>query len=255
MEHQSNGYVGTHIQGGIATIEFYHPAGNSLPADLLATLTSEILISGKDPVISLIVIRSSGDRAFCAGASFEELMAVNTPQNGMKFFSGFAGVINAIRTCGKLVIARIQGKAVGGGVGIAAAADICFATQHASVRLSELAVGIGPFVIGPAVSRKIGVSSYSYMSLTPDEWQSAQWAMERGLYHAVLDDIPALDNHIQTFTQNLLAYNPQALHQMKNIFWEGTEHWDTLLLERAEISGQLVLSDFTRSAIDQFKKK
>lgn len=255
MSDKNSGYVITHEKGKIAEIEFFHPASNSLPGDLLHALKLQILEAGRQSNINCIVIKSGGDRAFCAGASFEELLAVDDFNAGKKFFTGFADVINAIRTCGKIVIARIQGKTVGGGVGIAAAADMTFATKFSAVRLSELAIGIGPFVIGPAVERKVGTSSFTYLSLTPDEWQSADSAKNMGLYNEVFEDINQLDDYLLTITQKLSKYNPEALEQLKTVFWKDTSHWSRLLDERAEISGKLVLSDFTREAIAAFKQK
>jgi methylglutaconyl-CoA hydratase len=239
--------------GAKAVITFYHPMSNSLPGNLLADLRAEILAAGQNPEIKVILLQSEGDRAFCGGASFEELSSIDNESQGKAFFSGFSGVINAIRTCGKIVIGRIQGKAVGGGVGLASAVDVCYATKHAAIRLSELAVGIGPFVIGPAVSRKIGLSAFSYMSLTPERWQSADWALEKGLYHDVFDTKETMDQAIEVLLNKLCSYNPEALTQLKRVFWEGTDHWDELLADRAAISGSLVLSDFTRQAIQRFK--
>lgn len=255
MNDKNRGYVVTHQHGKVANIEFYHPASNSLPSDLLDALKIQILEAGRLNSINCIVLRSAGDRAFCAGASFDELLAVHDFQSGKAFFSGFAGVINAMRTCGKIVIARIQGKAVGGGVGIASAADMTFATKYASVRLSELAIGIGPFVIGPAVERKVGQSAFSYMSLTPDEWRTADYAYQKGLYNEVFEDAALMDKHIDDLTMKLSAYNPEALARLKSVFWQDTAHWSRLLEERAEISGKLVLSEFTRNAIDAFRQK
>jgi len=250
-----NGYVVAHRKNNLVTIEFFHPLSNSLPSNLLSALAALIKESGEDPSVVAIVLRSGGDRAFCGGASFDELMAIEDEQQGKSFFSGFAGVINAIRTCGKIVICRIQGKAVGGGVGIASAADISLATQFAALRLSELAVGIGPFVIGPAVERKVGSSAFTYMSLTPDEWQTADWAMQKGIYSKVFASVADLDEYIDQLSEKFAHYNPQALSDLKKVFWNGTEHWGELLSERAEISGQLVLSPFTREAIAKFKTK
>ncbi len=248
-------YVNTHTVNGLTTIEFFHPAQNSMPGQQLARLREAVLEAGKDENTRVILLKSAGDRSFCAGASFTELAAIRDMESSKKFFMGFAGVINAIRTCGKLVIGRIHGKAVGGGVGLASACDYTFATQHASVRLSELAVGIGPFVIGPAVERKVGNAAFSQMSLTPEIWQSADYAQQKGLYQEVFEDITAMDEGISVFTQKLLTYHPAALNELKSVFWQGTENWDQLLEERAAISGRLLLSDFSRQAIDSFLSK
>ena len=248
-------YVNTHTVNGLTTIEFFHPAQNSMPSQQLARLREAVLEAGKDENTRVILLKSAGDRSFCAGASFTELASIRDVESSKKFFMGFAGVINAIRTCGKLVIGRIHGKAVGGGVGLASACDYTFATQHASVRLSELAVGIGPFVIGPAVERKVGNAAFSQMALTPEIWQSADYAQQKGLYQEVFEDITAMDEGISVFTQKLLTYHPAALNELKSVFWQGTENWDQLLEERAAISGRLLLSDFSRQAIDGFLSK
>lgn len=248
-------YVNTHTVNGLTTIEFFHPAQNSMPSQQLARLREAVLEAGRDENTRVILLKSAGDRSFCAGASFTELASIRDIESSKKFFMGFAGVINAIRVCGKLVVGRIHGKAVGGGVGLASACDYTFATQHASVRLSELAVGIGPFVIGPAVERKVGNAAFSQMALTPEIWQSAGYAQQKGLYQEVFEDIAAMDEGISVFTQKLLSYHPAALNELKSVFWQGTENWDTLLEERAAISGRLLLSDFSRQAIDGFLSK
>jgi methylglutaconyl-CoA hydratase len=246
-------FVRTDIKGACAVITFFHPMSNSLPGHLLASLREQLLAAGRDSEVRVILLKSEGERAFCGGASFEELASISDEKSGKAFFSGFSGVINAIRTCGKIVIGRVQGKAVGGGVGLAAAVDVCFATRFASIRLSELAVGIGPFVIGPAVSRKVGLSAFSYMSLTPELWQDTEWARQKGLFHEVFQDAAEMDEAIVALIARLSEYNPEALSALKKVFWEGTEDWDDLLAYRAAISGTLVLSDFTRQAIQRFK--
>lgn len=255
MNAVDQGNVLQTIDQGVATIEFSHPLSNSLPGKVLAKLANTITSLGEDDTVKIIVIRSAGDRAFCAGASFDELVAIDNLETGKVFFSGFANVINACRTCPKLIIGRVQGKAVGGGVGLAAAFDYTLATQHAFVKLSELAVGIGPFVVGPAVERKIGVSAMSQLAINATEWQSAEWARSKGLYTAVYDTADAMDEAIDALVNKLCQSNPEAMRQLKQVFWQGTEHWDKLLAERAEISGQLVLSDFTKQAIAKFKAK
>ena len=255
MNAVDQGNVVQTIDQGVATIEFSHPLSNSLPGKVLAKLANTITSLGEDDAVKIIVVRSAGDRAFCAGASFDELVAIDNLETGKVFFSGFANVINACRTCPKLIIGRVQGKAVGGGVGLAAAFDYTLATQHAFVKLSELAVGIGPFVVGPAVERKIGVSAMSQLAINATEWQSAAWARSKGLYTAVYDKADAMDEAIDALVNKLCQSNPEAMRQLKLVFWQGTEHWDKLLAERAEISGQLVLSDFTKKAIAKFKKK
>ena len=248
-----NGVLITTIENKIANLEFGHPASNSFPSDLLYRLTNEINNLSQNPDVSVIVLKSSGSGAFCAGASFDELLAVSNLEEATKFFSGFANVLNAMRRCSKIIIGRIHGKAVGGGVGIVAACDYAFATNESAIKLSELAIGIGPFVIEPAVSRKIGKSATTEMTLEA-EWKTAAWANQNGLYAKVFAATSELDVEVTAFANKLSSYNPEALFEMKKVLWEGTENWDTLLYERAEISGKLVLSDFSRKALNQFKK-
>ncbi|MFT5600080.1 MAG: methylglutaconyl-CoA hydratase [Flavobacteriales bacterium] len=240
---------------GITTVTFHHPLSNSLPGNVLGSLADTITELGQDPLTNVIILKSAGERAFCAGASFDELIAIEDLEVGKVFFSGFANVINAARKCPKLIIGRVQGKAVGGGVGMASAVDYCFATKFASVKLSELAVGIGPFVVGPAVERKVGTSAMSAMAINATEWYSADWAREKGLYTDVAESIEDMDLAIETLAYKLNTSNPEAMRLLKQVFWEGTENWDQLLAERAAISGTLVLSDFTKNAINAFKKK
>ena len=249
------GTITTTITTGIGTIEFYHPLSNSLPGKLLGELARAITEMGSNDEVKVIILKSAGERAFCAGASFDELISIKDLETGKKFFSGFANVINAARKCPKLIIGRVQGKAVGGGVGMASAVDYCFATQHASVKLSELAVGIGPFVVGPAVERKIGTSAMSQLAIDATEWRSAQWAKNKGLYAAIFDNSQEMDAAINTLASKLAKSNPEAMSMLKKVFWEGTEHWDVLLAERAGMSGKLVLSKFTINAINKFKDK
>lgn len=239
---------------GVATIEFFHPLSNSLPGKVLRKLAQTIQDAGNDEAVKVILLKSSGERAFCAGASFDELISIDDLETGKVFFSGFAGVINAIRKAPKFVLCRVQGKAVGGGVGVASAADYTFGTKHAAVKLSELAVGIGPFVVGPAVEKKIGNSAFSQMSIDATTWYSAEWAREKGLYTSIHDSAEEMDAAIDTLAGQLAKSNPEAMMLLKKVFWEGTEHWDELLSQRAELSGKLVLSDFTRNAISKFKK-
>ncbi len=249
----SNGTVTTIITDHIARVAFFHPQSNSLPGALLMNLAAEIEKAGINEDVHVIVLKSEGEKAFCAGASFDELISIETIEQGTKFFSGFAAVINAMRKTPKFVIARVQNKAVGGGVGLASAADYTFAVDTASVKLSELAVGIGPFVVGPAVERKIGKSAFTSLSINATEWQSATWAKEKGLYAEVFSSVDEMDKAIDILAKKLASSNPEAMSLLKKIFWEGTENWDSLLAERAGMSGKLVLSDFTRHAIQQFK--
>ena len=252
MDKIQQGHIKTSIENKIATIEFYHPSHNSLPGKLLAELEQSIYAVGENDEVILVVLKSAGDRTFCAGASFDELVAINDEAVGKRFFMGFANVINAIRKIPKIVIGRVHGKAVGGGVGLASACDYCMATKYASIKLSELAVGIGPFVIGPAVERKMGVSAYSHMSLNATEWRTAEWAREKGLFTEVFQSTEQLDEYIKHFSDKLVTMNPEAMGLLKRVFWEGTDHWDALLEKRAEMSGRLVLSDFSKNAIGAF---
>lgn len=252
----NQGHVETSIDAnGIGTIEFGHPLSNSLPGKILQKLANTITEMGANDEVKVIVLKSAGERAFCAGASFDELISIEDFPTGKKFFSGFANVINACRKCPKLIIGRVHGKAVGGGVGVASAVDYCFATKFADVKLSELAVGIGPFVVGPAVQRKVGMSAMSQLAINATEWRSAQWAKDNGLYTEIYDSAADMDEAIAALSDKLAGSNPEAMSLLKKIFWEGTENWDTLLAERAEMSGKLVLSDFTVNAINAFKKK
>lgn len=255
MDNTQLGSVTVEQQGGIATITFEHPAHNSLPGKLLAELAGAITSCGEDDAVRLIVLRSGGDRTFCAGASFDELASIEDLDTGKRFFLGFANVINACRKCPKLIIGRVQGKTVGGGVGVASAVDYCLATKYASIRLSELAVGIGPFVVGPAVERKIGRSAMSQMAMTPAKWQTAQWAREQGLFAEVYDSTEALDEAVNALARELSQYNPEAMRLLKKVFWEGTENWGELLDARAAMSGELVLSRFAKEAIAKFKSR
>ena len=240
---------------GIATIEFFHPMSNSLPAKMLLKLTQTITQLGNDNNVKVIILKSAGERAFCGGASFDELISIQDLETGKVFFSGFANVINACRKAPKFIIGRVQGKAVGGGVGLASAVDYCFGTRYAEVKLSELAVGIGPFVVGPAVQRKIGLSAMTQLAINATEWRSATWAREEGLFTDIFDSISEMDEAINALAIQLAKSNPEAMKMLKTTFWAGTEDWDTLLLERAAMSGKLVLSDFTVNAIHSFKSK
>lgn len=249
-----DGSLYTQISNGVATVEFGHPASNSFPSELLDRLTNELCALSGNKDVSVIVLKSEGNRAFCAGASFDELVSISNLEEGKAFFSGFANVINAMRKCSKLIIGRIQGKAVGGGVGLAAACDYVFATEHASIKLSEFTIGIGPFVIAPAVERKIGVSGLTELTLAATEWKNAYWAKEKGLYARVFESQSEMDAEVYVLANKLASYNPEALSQMKKVLWEGTDHWKDLLSERAEISGKLVLSNKTKKALEKFKK-
>jgi methylglutaconyl-CoA hydratase len=254
MSITSAGSVNTTVEQGIARITFYHPQSNSLPGTLLRELAAAVSEAGNNPEARVIILQSAGDKAFCAGASFDELVSIENIEQGTYFFSGFAGVINAMRKAPKFVIARVQGKAVGGGVGLASAADYTLAHSSSSVKLSELAVGIGPFVVGPAVERKIGTAAFSQLTIDAGSWKDAQWAREKSLYADIFDTHEALDEAVNRLAMTLSTSNPEAMSMLKSIMWEGTENWDELLIERAAMSGNLVLSDFTRNAIAKFKQ-
>lgn len=248
-------YVHHTTVDGIATIEFYHPQKNSLPGDLLRELAATIRKVGADANTKVIVLRSGGEKVFCSGASFDELIAIENEAQGLRFFSGFAEVINAMRTVPQFIIARIHGKCVGGGVGVAAAADYAIAVQGADVKLSELAVGIGPFVVGPAVERKLGVSAFSQLAIDASVWRPAEWAKQKGLFAELHDTAEGMDDSINRLATTLAKSHPAAMQEMKQVFWKGTEDWDSLLLERAAISGRLILSEFSKNFIAAFKKK
>jgi len=254
MDATQQGYVRTEVSGnGVADIIFYHPLQNSLPARLLSGLASAVTEAGNNEAVKVVVLRSAEHKTFCAGASFDELAAIHDLETGVAFFSGFGNVINAMRKCPKIVVARVHGKSVGGGVGLSAAADICLATQWASFRLSELAVGFGPFVIGPAVERKTGVAAFTQLALTPDEWRNAARGKELGLYQEVFDTAELMDEYLDKLCAQWASYSQDALSSLKKVFWEGTDHWDTLLRERAAISGRLSMTPQSKAAIEAFK--
>lgn len=246
-------YVIAEFHNGVTTIEFFHPQSNSLPGKILNDLTTAITHAGHDPGTHVIILRSAGEKSFCAGASFDELIAIQNEEEGLKFFSGFANVINAMRLCPKFIIGRIQGKAVGGGVGMAASVDYAIATDAAEIKLSELAVGIGPFVVGPAVERKMGVSAFSQLAINATKFYTADWATENGLFAEKHLTVADMDESVKRLASELMKSSPEAMAEMKKIFWKGTDNWDTLLIERATISGRLVLSEFTKKAIEKFK--
>lgn len=248
-------YVKQEFHNGIRHIEFFHPQSNSLPGKILEELAQAIQASGNDAETKVIILRSAGEKVFCAGASFDELAAIKNEEEGLKFFSGFAHVINTMRTCPKFIIGRIQGKCIGGGVGLAAAADYAIAVEDAHVKLTELAIGIGPFVVGPVIERKIGISAFSQLAIDATMWRNAQWAGRKGLFTEVYTTVNEMDESVSKLADTLMQSSMQAMAEMKKIFWKGTEDWDQLLIERAAISGRLILSDFAKNAIDKFKIK
>lgn len=248
-------YVNLNIQDGIGTVEFFTEQSNSLPGDILKKLASTITEAGNNPEIKVIVLKSGGDRTFCAGASFDELISIDNAAAGLEFFMGFANVINAMRKAPKFILGRVQGKAVGGGIGLASAVDYCFATKFASIKLSELALGIGPFIVSAPIERKMGLSAMSQMGINAGEFYDPDWCREKGLFYEVYPDAESMDKAVDEMAKKLAAYNPEAMAEMKKVFWIGTDHWDDLLKERAEISGRLVTSEFTKNFIQQFKNK
>jgi methylglutaconyl-CoA hydratase len=250
----SDGEVHVQITDGVGTVRFGHPKGNSLPGALLRRLADSIAELGRDSSARVIVVRSDGNGAFCAGASFDELVAIADAQQGERFFSGFASVILAMVRAPKLVLVRVHGRTAGGGVGIAAAGDYTLAARNAAAKLSEIAVGIGPFVVGPVIEHRIGRGPYAAMSVDAD-WRDADWCERHGLYARVFDDTATLDAGVDALAKTLAASNPAAMAAMKRVFWEGTETWETLLAERARMSGSLVLSEHTRAAIAKFKSR
>jgi methylglutaconyl-CoA hydratase len=246
--------VSSTVSHHIASVTFGGTKGNSLPGELLDELASTIESTAQRSDVRVIILRSDGDGPFCAGASFDELLSIADESTGKRFFLGFARVILAMTQAQKPIVVRVQGKAVGGGVGIVAAADYAIATRSASVRLSELAVGIGPFVVGPVIEHKIGRGAYGAMSLDAD-WRDADWAERHGLYAAVKGSIPELDSAVATCAANLGAANPDAVARIKRTVWAGTENWPSLLDERAAMSGALVLSEFARKSIRAFQTR
>ena len=246
-------YVKHEIRDGVGTVEFFHPSHNSLPGDILAELAQTITDLGKNDGVKVLVLKSGGERTFCAGASFNELVQIDDPERGRLFFMGFANVINAMRKCPKFIIGRVQGKTVGGGVGLASATDYCMATKFAAIKLSELNIGIGPFVVGPAVERKMGLTAMSQIAIDANSFYPAEWAREKGLFTHVFETTEALDDAVESLAKKLCRYNAEAMKRMKQMFWNGTENWDNLLAERAKISGALVLSDFTKETLKRFK--
>ena len=250
----NQGTISINITNKVATLTFFHPASNSIPSDLLNRFTQSINRLAINDDVHVILLQSEGEKTFCAGASFDELIAIKTIEEGKQFFSGFANLINAMRKCPKFIIGRVEGKSVGGAVGIIAATDYCFATENSDIKLSELSIGIGPFVIAPAIERKMGVSALSELIIDAENWKSAYWAKRRGLFNKVFENTHDMDEYLSILSSKLAGYNFQAIQEMKKVLWENTSHWDDLLIERAEISGKLVLSEFTKNALQKFKK-
>lgn len=249
-----NGFVNTEIKNKISEITFGTEKSNSLPGEILEKLAQTILSEGAKPEVKAILLKSAGEKAFCAGASFDELLSIEELETSKKFFGGFAKVLNAMRKCGKLVIVRVQGKTTGGGVGIACAADYCFATQDSAMALTELNLGIGPFVIGPYVERKIGKSAYTAMSVDAD-FRSAEWCAKHDVYHMVSATIAEMDIKLTDFLEKLSQRSADALALIKKVSWEGTEHFESLMPERIHMSASLILEDSAKKNIQSIKEK
>jgi methylglutaconyl-CoA hydratase len=248
-----SGQVDFELRDGIGFITFFHPAHNSFPSTQLKALSTLIQEKSQDAAVSVLVLQSAGEKSFCAGANFEEMLAIETPEQGTAFFGGFAGVINAMRQCPKFIIGRVQGKTIGGGVGLAAACDYCLASKNAAIRLSELSIGIGPFVIGPVVERKIGTAALAELSLDAENFRPAEWALGKGFYAAIFEDIPNLDAAVSSLAEKLAAYSPEAMHEWKKVLWQGTDNWDQLLAERAATSAKLNLSEAGKKALEKYR--
>ena len=248
-------YVKLSEEEGIGTVEFYTTQSNSLPSDMLKLLAEKIREAGANERIKVIVLRSAGERAYCAGANFDELLSISNEDEGRRFFMGFANVILAMREVPKFIIGRVHGKAVGGGVGLAAACDYCLASADASIKLSELSIGIGPFVIAPAVIRKMGLAAFGDLTLNATHFRDAQWASANGLFSELFEDLDQLDQRLLDFGKELASMSPIAMSELKKVLWEGTNGWPEKLEERARLSGTLVLSEFTKDRLAKFKKK
>lgn len=242
----SNEYIHYAAEYGIGRIEFFHSRGNALTSTMLREITSFIRAAGEDPEIKIVMIQSAGEASFCGGASLDELMECDSVKEARDFFMGFAHLLTAIRTCPKLVVVRVQGKVVGGGLGIVAVADLAFATVEASIRLSELSIGLGPFVIGAAVERKIGISAFSELTYLSSIWKDAHWAKEKGLFSAVFETLAALDIAMAAQIIELETYAPEAIALTKKMFWAQTPEWSDELEKRAGYSAKLWIQKKTR---------
>lgn len=248
------GTVSCDVAGGIATVTFAHPKGNSLPGALLREIAATIDQCGGRDDVRVLVLRSAGTGPFCAGASFDELRALRDERAGLDFFSGFAHVMLAMQRSPQFVITRVQGKAVGGGVGVVAASDYAIAASGASLRLSELAVGIGPFVVGPVIEHRIGNGHFTALSVDHD-WRDAAWGERVGLYAKVSDSVEALDRDVAALATRLAGTNPAAMREMKRAARAGTEHWHQLLYERAAISGALILTEAAQQSLAALSRR
>jgi methylglutaconyl-CoA hydratase len=240
-------------EDGICTISFHHPKGNSLPKELLAQLSNQIKIAGEEPTVKVILLKSIG-KTFCAGASFDELLAIQSEADANEFFSGFGKLIEAIKDCPKFVIAEVQGKAVGGGVGIIAASDYAIASESASIKLSELSIGFGPFVIAPAVIRKIGSSAFSTLTINSKNWKTAEWALQKGLFNDLAKDHEMLESKTKELVQSLAVYSLEAMKEIKEMLWDGYDNLNEIHGKRAKLSGSLSQSALTQKILSQFNK-
>lgn len=247
-------FVTTIVENHIAKITFGTPKSNSLPGEILEKLASTLLEEGAKNEVKAILLQSAGEKAFCAGASFDELLEINDLETSKIFFGGFAKVLNSMRNCKKIVVVRVQGKTTGGGVGIACGADYCFATQEAALALTEINLGIGPFVIGPYVERKIGKSQFTAMAIDA-EFRSALWAKEHSIYHSVSESIEEMDLQLSDFLNKLSTRSDEALSLIKKVSWEGTEHFDQLSPERIVMSASLILEKSAKERIESIKEK
>ena len=255
INESQEGYVKSEIHNHVATIEFFHPKGNSLTSVLLQKLSQEIHYAANNKDTHAIVIRSAGTGAFCSGASFDEMSAIKTEEEGVRFFSGFANVINAMRKCPQFIIARIHGKCVGGGVGLAAAADYAIALEGADIKLSELSLGFGPFVIASALQRKLGLSAYTQLTIDSQLWRNSDWARRKGLYAELHPTLESLEESLDRLSNSLASTSKEATAELKNIFWKDAQNWDELLQERARLSAKLLLKEDAQNAISKFRKK
>ena len=255
MIHEvSNGYVKVETHYGVTSIEFFHPQSNSLPIKILEDLRQEIYSAGNDTSTKVIILRAGGEKVFCAGASLDELSNIQTAKQGFEFFKGFADLINTMRKCPKLIIGRIHGSCIGGGVGIAAAVDYCIAWEKVEIKLSELNIGLGPFVVGPAVERKIGLSAFSQLAIDSTMWRNSDWAKRKGLFAEVHPTSEGMDESIARLAGVLSHSSQESMLEMKKMFWQGTDHWDTLLPERATISGQLIIGATAKAEVSKRRK-
>jgi methylglutaconyl-CoA hydratase len=108
-------------------------------------------------------------------------------------------------------------------------------------------------VIAPVVERKIGAAALAELSIDAENFRPAAWAKAKGLYAEVYDDLPSLDEAVQTLALKLATYSPEAMQQWKAVLWRGTENWNELLRARAAISAALNLSDFGKKALEKYR--